>query len=254
MIDNSIAKPYSLLYRYFGDAAVESCLKTWQVAASFAVRAKAVFFTLAYPCSAFMVDKGKVGAIRPCWLHVYQFSTPCPLSAPYRRGKRKRALERLTCKGNFMTTLSLRAPVLSANNPIQSKFSGFAHWQAETLPDIETLLLQVRRARGYLDKRRVIREQHQRDYAMFGAILAAVRAQIAIDKHNRVVSHFPLAAVWYARIQSENRPFADDVFRPFGSFQKPLQYREPKFQAQKQPEIVFSLIDVRPILRSNRYG
>ena len=82
----------------------------------------------------------------------------------------------------------------------QAARSGFLSWQQDTLPEIHGLIKQIKRAKGYRAARAAIVSAYEADSAAYGHIAAAIRAQIAIDRHNRAKSTFPLAGVWIARI------------------------------------------------------
>lgn len=82
----------------------------------------------------------------------------------------------------------------------QAARSGFLSWQQDTLPEIHDLIKQIKRAKGYQAARAAVISAYEADSAAYGHIVAAIRAQIAIDRHNRAKSTFPLAGVWIARI------------------------------------------------------
>ena len=166
-------------------ASREKLLQTGRQAVSFAHRAKAVFFTPASPLHGLfpMVNRGKARLVAAAT--VWQFLTPCPLFATPNREKFWAALNQ-TEKGFTMQTQAAR--------------SGFLSWQQDTLPEIHDLIKQIKRAKGYQAARAAIVSAHEADSAAYGHIAAAIRAQIAIDRHNRVKSTFPLAGVWIARI------------------------------------------------------
>lgn len=82
----------------------------------------------------------------------------------------------------------------------QAARSGFLSWQQDTLPEIHDLIKQIKRAKGYQAARAAVVSAYEADSAAYGHIAAAIRAQIAIDRHNRAKSTFPLAGVWIARI------------------------------------------------------
>ena len=166
-------------------ASREKLLKPGRQAVSFAHRAKAVFFTPAFPLHGLfpMVNRGKARLVAAAT--GWQFLTPCPLFATPNREKFWAALNRPE-KGFTMQTQAAR--------------SGFLSWQQDTLPEIHDLIKQIKRAKGYQAARAAVVSAYEADSAAYGHIVAAIRAQIAIDRHNRVKSTFPLAGVWIARI------------------------------------------------------
>ena len=166
-------------------ASREKLLKPGRQAVSFAHRAKAVFFTPAFPLHGLfpMVNRGKARLVAAAT--GWQFLTPCPLFATPNREKFWAALNRPE-KGFTMQTQAAR--------------SGFLSWQQDTLPEIHDLIKQIKRAKGYQAARAAIVSAYEADSAAYGHIAAAIRAQIALDRHNRAKSTFPLAGVWIARI------------------------------------------------------
>lgn len=130
-----------------------------------------------------------------------------------------------------------------------NKRSGFDLWTADGLPELNDLLKQIPRARGYLQKRQTVRLQFEQERACFGVILATIRAQIAVDKANGVKSDFPLASVWYAQIAAEHRAFALHDLARFGVAHvdtQPSRLSEVAaptvaLNAEKQPENAPSL-------------
>ena len=166
-------------------ASRRKLLQLGRQAVSFAHRAKAVFFTPAFPLHGLfpMVNRGKARLVAAATN--WQFPTPCPLFATPNRRKFWAALNRLE-RGFTMQTQAAR--------------SGFLSWQQDTLPEIHGLIKQIKRAKGYRAARAAIVSAYEADSAAYGHIAAAIRAQIAIDRHNRAKSTFPLAGVWIARI------------------------------------------------------
>lgn len=166
-------------------ASREKLLQLGRQAVSFAHRAKAVFFTPASPLHGLfpMVNRGKARLVAAATN--WQFLTPCPLFATPNREKFWAALNRLE-RGFTMQTQAAR--------------SGFLSWQQDTLPEIHDLIKQIKRAKGYQAARAAIVSAYEADSAAYGHIAAAIRAQIALDRHNRAKSTFPLAGVWIARI------------------------------------------------------
>ena len=130
-----------------------------------------------------MVNRGKARLVAAATN--WQFLTPCPLFATPNREKFWAALNRLE-RGFTMQTQAAR--------------SGFLSWQQDTLPEIHDLIKQIKRAKGYQAARAAVISAYEADSAAYGHIAAAIRAQIAIDRHNRAKSTFPLAGVWIARI------------------------------------------------------
>ena len=130
-----------------------------------------------------MVNRGKARLVAAATN--WQFLTPCPLFATPNREKFWAALNRLE-RGFTMQTQAAR--------------SGFLSWQQDTLPEIHDLIKQIKRAKGYQAARAAVVSAYEADSAAYGHIIAAIRAQIAIDRHNRAKSTFPLAGVWIARI------------------------------------------------------
>ena len=166
-------------------ASREKLLQLGRQAVSFAHRAKTVFFTPAFPLHGLfpMVNRGKARLVAAATN--WQFLTPCPLFATPNREKFWAALNRLE-RGFTMQTQAAR--------------SGFLSWQQDTLPEIHDLIKQIKRAKGYQAARAAIVSTYEADSAAYGHIAAAIRAQIALDRHNRAKSTFPLAGVWIARI------------------------------------------------------
>ena len=166
-------------------ASREKLLQPGRQAVSFAHRAKAVFFTPASPLHGLfpMVNRGKARLVAAAT--GWQFLTPCPLFATPNREKFWAASNRPE-RGFTMQTQAAR--------------SGFLSWQQDTLPEIYDLIRQIKRAKGYQAARAAVISAYEADSAAYGHIAAAIRAQIAIDRHNRVKSTFPLAGVWIARI------------------------------------------------------
>ena len=166
-------------------ASREKLLQLGRQAVSFAHRAKAVFFTPAFPLHGLfpMVNRGKARLVAAAT--GWQFLTPCPLFATPNREKFWVASNRPE-RGFTMQTQAAR--------------SGFLSWQQDTLPEIHDLIQQIKRAKGYQAARAAVVSAYEADSAAYGHIVAAIRAQIAIDRHNHVKSTFPLAGVWIARI------------------------------------------------------
>lgn len=145
---------------------------------------KRYFLRLQSPLIPFStVSRGKA---RPCRTGTTcQFPTLAFCLPPLNRRKFWDGVYSQVEKGNIMTPRS-----------------GFHTWAADGLPDITTLIKQIPRAKGYLAKREAIHQQYSKELSLFGVILATIRAQIAIDKANRIKSDFPLAGVWFKQIDT----------------------------------------------------
>ena len=166
-------------------------------AALFAIRANAVFFTLAFPlrCLFSMVNKGKVRLARAAT--TWQFLSPCPLFAAPSPEKLAVAWKNQVEKAHSMQTQSTQNPPIQQATPPKSKRkSGFfsSIWR-KGFPSIDAIVKQVsNRVFQYQFKREHIRAKFRQEWQVWSATightaarcLAIVFAQSRADAANGI--------------------------------------------------------------------